>query len=255
MTTLSGKLHELHTRTEKKHIPATEAGSEGNVQPDIDIIRARCKQLEAEIAVTKTPESIMLLPNDPGVRFNELCADTEQRISQYKECVDFLSAQCSDMHQEYERECKQREELRLIIKAAEAKLTETDSHNLSHAEVCDRVQTKLKKLKDTDKEKKKQMVDFLDRKFPLPDQVTFNRVKKKLGSEERGGQLQTLADLLPLKSIIDMLMKACMSSPNNPYIVVDHRFWPLYVEFLLVYGIAVLHPDDSQRIKLTPFHL
>ena len=50
-------------------------------------------------------------------------------------------------------------------------------------------------------------------------------------------------------------MNANADSPNDPYVVVDHRYWPPYIELLLECDIVVRHPADTRRIKLLPFHL
>ena len=47
----------------------------------------------------------------------------------------------------------------------------------------------------------------------------------------------------------------CVESPNDPYLVLDERHWPAYIELLLRCNIVLQHPDDDRRIKLVPFYL
>ena len=54
---------------------------------------------------------------------------------------------------------------------------------------------------------------------------------------------------------LQMLIEATLKNPNDPYILTDHAFWPLYVELLIASNIVQPHPSDTNRIKLTPFHL
>lgn len=76
--------------------------------------------------------------------------------------------------------------------------------------------------------------------------------KKKLRSADK---TMTVRNMLSLKDIISELMNKCFDEPNQPYIILDKRYWPPYVELLLRCQIAVRHPDDPRRIKLIPFHL
>lgn len=49
-------------------------------------------------------------------------------------------------------------------------------------------------------------------------------------------------------------MNRIVSSPSDPYVQLQPEHWPPYVELLVRAGIAVKHPEDSARLKLTDFH-
>lgn len=50
-------------------------------------------------------------------------------------------------------------------------------------------------------------------------------------------------------------MNRSVEAPNDPYIVIDDRYWPPYLQLLVRVGIAQRHPEDDNRVKITPFHL
>lgn len=51
------------------------------------------------------------------------------------------------------------------------------------------------------------------------------------------------------------LMNNCIHSPHDPYLTLTPQHWPPYVELLLRCGIALRHPDNANKIRMTPFHL
>ncbi len=46
-----------------------------------------------------------------------------------------------------------------------------------------------------------------------------------------------------------------MRTPHDPYIRLTPAHRAPYVELLLQSDIAQLHPEDSNRVRLVPFHL
>lgn len=221
---------------------------------DVDVLRGKCQDMEAQIT-TLNMDSILLLPNDHDVRYHVLKRDFETRIRQYRECLEFLEYQDKYLDQQYESEEMKKEELQAIIRVATSKLSETNSYKPTREEVCDRIQKKCDTLGKINNEHRKQMNEFLDKNFPLPDEATFSKVKRKTVETVNGRQLTRRENLLPLKTLVQMLISRCIDNPNDPYLELDHTCWPLYVELLLACGVTLLHPVDSNRLKLMPFHL
>ncbi|KAH3829284.1 hypothetical protein DPMN_131279 [Dreissena polymorpha] len=161
---------------------------------------------------------------------------------------------CGPLAPSFNEEMK-KEELQAIIRVATSKLSETNSYKPTREEVCDRIQKKCDTLGKINNERRKQMNEFLDKNFPLPDEATFSKVKRKTVETVNGRQLTRRENLLPLKTLVQMLISRCIDNPNDPYLELDHTCWPLYVELLLACGVTLLHPVDSNRLKLMPFHL
>jgi len=49
-------------------------------------------------------------------------------------------------------------------------------------------------------------------------------------------------------------MNKSLKTPNDPYIDIDDKLWPPYIEMLLRSGIILRHPTIVHRIRLTAFH-
>lgn len=224
-------------------------------ETDVRILKEKCKLMQAQIA-NLTEDSLITLPENEDVQFLILKDDMLKRTAQYRECCSFLSVQRKEIMEDIQREEKTNGELKAVISAAEMKLQETINEKHSKSEVFKRLESKCTALDKCNSKVWKDMSSFLDEYYPLPDQDAFTKVKKKLsvgGNEDM--QLMILQDLKPLKDIVKELMTACIDTPNEPYIVIDHRYWPPYVDLLLQVDIALRHPDDSRQIKLMPFHL
>ncbi|XP_045170888.2 centromere protein K-like [Mercenaria mercenaria] len=232
------------------------AGDEDvQLQVDTNILREKCKQMKAQIDNPKEAE-LMSLPDNEELQFHALKEDLVRKAAQYQECFAFLNVQRKELVEDMEREEKTNEELKAVVKAAEMKLEETIHEKHTKSEVVRRLETKCSKLDKANSKAWKEMSAFLDEHYPLPDQDAFTKVKKKVhvgGVEDVN--LIRLENLKPLKAIVKELMTACVDTPNDPYIVTDHQYWPPYVDLLLQVDIALRHPDDWKRVKLMPFHL
>ena len=59
---------------------------------------------------------------------------------------------------------------------------------------------------------------------------------------------------LRLSSVpLQLLMNQSLKEPHDPYVTIDNRFWPPYVEMLLRYDIAVRHQENNFKIRLETF--
>ena len=222
---------------------------------DINVLREKCKQLQIELYLLKGTGSSSLSENEEQ-KFLALKDDILERISQNRQCSDFLNVQKKDINEDIEREEKTNEELKAVYAAAEMKLKETAHEKHNKSEVIKRLELKCSKLDKANSKVWEEMSEFLDEHYPLPDNDAFNKVKRKVpvnGCDDT--RLLKLESLKPLKDIVEELMKACVDTPNTPYIVMDHKYWPPYVDLLLQVDIALRHPDDWTRVKLMPFHL
>ncbi|KAG0031794.1 hypothetical protein BGZ81_000564 [Podila clonocystis] len=58
-----------------------------------------------------------------------------------------------------------------------------------------------------------------------------------------------------LKNILEDIMNLSVSSPGDPYLVLERgNYYPPHIEQLINAGIAVRHPRDAQRLRLVDFY-
>ncbi|XP_060600737.1 centromere protein K-like [Ruditapes philippinarum] len=222
---------------------------------DINILKEKCKQMNGQLHALKET-ALSTLPDNQDLQYITLKDDILKRNAQYRACAAFLNVQREEINEDIEKEEKTNEELKAVYAAAAMKLKETVHEKHNKSEVIRRLESKCSKLDRANSKGWKELSAFLDEHYPLPDQDAFNKVKKKIPVNECDDtQLLRLESLKPLKDIVDELIKACVDTPNSPYIVMDHKYWPPYVDLLLQVDIALSHPDDCMRIKLMPFHL
>ena len=60
---------------------------------------------------------------------------------------------------------------------------------------------------------------------------------------------------LSMSNLIKLLIEQTINYPAQPYIEIDGRFWPHHIEYLLRCQIAIRDQNDSNRLKLIPFHM
>lgn len=58
---------------------------------------------------------------------------------------------------------------------------------------------------------------------------------------------------LPSLWYLQVLMNKVLNTPHDPYVTIDHTFWPPYVELLLRHGIAVRHQENNFKLRLETF--
>ncbi|KAL4226714.1 hypothetical protein ACF0H5_014694 [Mactra antiquata] len=249
VTKLKTKLSSINLLSESTRIDR----SENTESITCKILREKCKLMESQIRQFDE-RKLNALPDDIDIQYAVLKDNLIKRIQQHKECSSFLEMHKKETQELLERELTINEELKAVVTSIEMKLQETEQEKYSKSEVLKRLEAKCSTVDKINKQRWNDMCTFLDEHYPLPDVAAFSKVKTKLCDGEEHS-LMNLQDLLPLKLIVKELMKACIDRPNDPYIVIDHRYWPPYVDLLVQCDIALRHPEHSGRIKLMPFHL
>lgn len=107
--------------------------------------------------------------------------------------------------------------------------------------------TKVNRVTEMNKYFKDTLKKILSNYFPLPHAKEAAFVEKSKDGD--------ISNKLSLMSVVGKLIEQSLNSPEQPYIDIDDRFWPPYVEFLLRCQIVLKDPHNSHRIKLVPFHL
>ncbi|XP_066037308.1 centromere protein K isoform X3 [Chamaea fasciata] len=123
----------------------------------------------------------------------------------------------------------------------------TQVEQLSTKRESDELEKKILKVRTYKRELLDALGDFLDEHFPQPEEGE-NTEKKNFSAEPA-------VELITLKDILEILINKLMSTPHEPYVTINESFWPPYIELLLRYGIALRHPEDSNRMRLQAFHI
>ncbi|KAK3612012.1 hypothetical protein CHS0354_021687 [Potamilus streckersoni] len=207
--------------------------------------------MKAEIEVLKS-EPIDLI-SDSEVCYEMMYQEKSQDNTGLQDTLAFCCAQRQELQEEIKSAKETQHELEAVVGALEERLQVENREDNSNNRLLMQLEAKL-----TDAQKQSEMLlrhmrDFIDKHYPLPTEEIFSKVKKKMKFPD--DQAMRLKDLLPLKTIIFDLMNRCVDMPNDPYITIDHHYWPPYLELLLRCDIVVRHSEDNNRIKLIPFHL
>ncbi|NXN53269.1 CENPK protein, partial [Rynchops niger] len=108
------------------------------------------------------------------------------------------------------------------------------------------LQNKMLQLRMYKEELVNALGKFLEEHFPLPE--------KGRSAEKKNSSEKPAVELITLNEILEILINKLMSTPHEPYVMINDSFWPPYIELLLRYGIAIRHPADPNRMRLEAFH-
>lgn len=246
----------LDTVDEQAHSVEAIGFSGTNFLPSSDVLTEKIRQTKAEIDVVKN-SPISTLPESPILQFDVVKCDLEKGLAELHDTLLFIKADA----QELEREIVDEEQLGvqlgdIVIESLNKRLSDQifEKDDVEGAKEKLKSEIEEKRIKATAyfKQLLRDSSDFCKKYFKLPSEEEFSEIQKKLRSADKTA---TTRNMLSLKDIISELMNKCFDEPNQPYIVLDTRYWPPYIELLLRCQIALRHPDDPRRIKLIPFHL
>lgn len=224
--------------------------------PSCDILIEKIKQTKAEINVVKN-SPIATLPDSPNAQFEILKCDLERGLSELSDTLMFIKAEAKELESEILDEEQLNIQLGDIVvdslkKRLSDQVFEKDDVEGAKEKLKSEIEEKRVKANAYFKQLLRDSSNFCNKYFKLPSEEEFNEIQRKLRSADKTA---TTRNMLSLKDIISELMNKCFDEPNQPYIVLDTRYWPPYIELLLRCQIALRHPDDPRRIKLIPFHL
>ncbi|XP_035668132.1 centromere protein K-like [Branchiostoma floridae] len=223
--------------------------------PLLAVSRAKQLQLQAQVEVLESQQP-QLMSTHKKVVEAVLVNHLKESIEQLSELLPAMQAQQKELSASLELEeqvLHQRQELGRMLEARLAEVPE--AHETS---VDSRVKTFRRKLKQAEQfhtDLVQRLAEFLDTHFPPPQPAKGKR-RRRHGS----GPVDKTLDVddpqwTPLNTMIETLINKSVDSPHDPYIPMEPRYWPPYIEMLLRCGIAQRHPDDSNRLKLAPFNL
>ncbi|XP_070181071.1 centromere protein K-like isoform X2 [Littorina saxatilis] len=183
-----------------------------------------------------------------------MLTDMQRQVSQVKETVSLVKSQRQELLASMEREEQYKEQLVAVNEKLQEKsnsLEAEDPPQDAVETVTQELENKINAAGKTEEAMMKKLADFVEEHFPLPEPAQIAKTSKDLRSRKQ----QSGKETLQLKVILLELMTKCVESPNDPYLMLDERHWPAYIELLLRCNIILQHPDNDRRIKLVPFHL
>ncbi|XP_069605525.1 centromere protein K [Ranitomeya imitator] len=165
--------------------------------------------------------------------------------------LSIVRAENKKMKSDFEKQKQWLAEQKEVLKTLIDKIEQVKQENESFSERSAflELKNKLRNEKAFKEELLSAFGDFIEERFPLPEEDGRSFKKKKVVSE--GPPLQWVT----LHVILETLINQLMSTPNDPYIIVKDEYWPPYIELMLRFGIALRHPADDKRIRLEAFHL
>ncbi|XP_052096611.1 centromere protein K-like [Mytilus californianus] len=226
------------------------------VAPSCGLLAEKVEHTTAEINIVQN-SPLSILPDSKEVHYGVIKEELEKSISELNDTLTFINAEARELEIEIHEEGSWNDQISDVVLDSLAKRLNEQNFETNDAEgakekLKSEIADKTAKANIYFKQLLKDSSQFCSKYFKLPSEEEFNDVQKKLRSADK---TVTVRNMLSLKDIISELMNKCFDEPNHPYIVLDKRYWPPYVELLLRCQIVVRHPDDPRRVKLIPFHL
>ncbi|XP_026159827.1 centromere protein K [Mastacembelus armatus] len=172
----------------------------------------------------------------------KLCSELELVVSCYEAKRDKLKET-----KELERKWLEEKTQVLLAVSDHIERLQKEKEKLSEHSLLQDMKAKMAKMKFYHERLMECLGDILGNHVPLPqDDLSSNKRKKS-------SEVELNEDLISLAEILEELMNKMLNTPHDPYVLINERFWPPYVEMLLRYGIAVRHQDNNFKIRLETF--
>ncbi|XP_033738820.1 centromere protein K-like [Pecten maximus] len=253
------EVEETFAKLEKANVPSIPIGATGEEADDHSlselspkILTAKFQRIKAELDVLHHSPVASISDNEE-VQFELFTKELEKDILELQETYSFVCGQTKDIDNMIKKEEEVLNQNKCVSEMLQKKLQCPEEErdrmpDRRKEEIYQKIQNGESYLTEV----VKKLGSFVDKHFPLPSQQVFSEQMKKLRSADRKFKLH---DMISLKQILESLMNKCVDNPSDPYITINHRFWPPYIELLITCQIALRHPDNKDRIKLSPFHL
>ncbi|XP_033100472.1 centromere protein K-like [Anneissia japonica] len=247
------KLNKLHD----KLLQETCLGSVKNPECTmLQISEAKEQRLQAEVDIMKKSLPSLITPNSEVIEA-VLLTSLQSSTDQLKQTLSVVKTQRRELVEETERERK------LLGQHMEVKASLEQKLEAERKEPGKPASSRLKSLEEKKRrglEEQQRLMrnlgQFVLKHYPLPG-PEFSRKRKLSGKSTKGdGNDDGEDQYLPLLNILEGLMnKSTSTEEYDPYLEITSDLWPPYVEMLLRCGIAKRHPEDSNRICMTAFHI
>lgn len=242
--------------TAAKTLETFDVPNQASFGPSSDLLVEKIKQTRAEIDILQN-SPLSVLPESTDLQYDLLEKELEKSISELTETRTFISVESNEIEIEIQQEEELSHQLSdLIVDSLARRLGEQNFETTDAAGAREKLKGEIAEKRIKANAYLIQLLNesskFCNKYFNLPSEQDFNDQQKKLRSADR---TITVRNMFCLKDIISELMNKCFDEPNEPYIILNKRYWPPYIELLLRCQIVVRHQDDPRRIKLIPFHL
>ncbi|KAM8960851.1 centromere protein K [Pelodytes ibericus] len=239
-----GQIQECQSRL---MLTTTETLPESDVQLHLLMTQVKALHAEYEQWQKRSPE---IISKNQDVLLASGKEELEKTDRDLEMMLSSVRAKNKELQKDLEKEQYWMEGQQQLVDALTARLDElkTQATGFSEKRVFQDLADKLVKVRAYKEELLTSLGVFLEEHFPLPVQEIKGSKKKPRLSAESTVQWITLHEIL------EILINKMMSTPHDPYVVTDQQYWPPYIEMLLRYGIALRHPEDSNRIRLEAFH-
>ncbi|XP_013865642.1 centromere protein K isoform X3 [Austrofundulus limnaeus] len=172
----------------------------------------------------------------------KLCSELEMVVSCYEAKRDKLK-ETKELEQKWLEEKKKV----LVAVTNHFERLKMEKEKFSGHSILLDTKEKIQKMKAYHEKLMETLGDVLEVHVPLLQNETSSSKKKKNIEQEIS------EDLISLGDILEVLMNKALETPHDPYVTIDHTFWPPYVEMLLRHGIAVRHQENNFKIRLENF--
>ncbi|XP_054599949.2 centromere protein K isoform X2 [Nothobranchius furzeri] len=185
---------------------------------------------EAEVKQWLLMESSSLPTNSEILRqavkeeMLKLCSELEMVVS----CCEARRNKLKETKELEQKWLEEKKQVLLVAKNHIERLTR-EQESLSGHSILLEIKEKIRKVKEYHEKLMECLGDILETHVPLPTYESTSSKRKKI------------------------LMNKILTEAHDPYVLIDHTFWPPYVELLLRHGIAVRHQENKLKIRLEKF--
>ncbi|KFH72337.1 hypothetical protein MVEG_02628 [Podila verticillata NRRL 6337] len=229
-------LDELKVRLAEKGTPAQSANPSSRSK-QLDILRTEEQRLRYHVQRLKASKHTVFdeLPEVTRLRVNQSVQDS---IHGYEIGTPLLKAELEETKQELAAENQTLKESLEIKEALNARLSDlAKAIEKGTSQESSQGRQKLLEARLQVQELMRELTGFLNAHYPpiQPD-------------DDDPAAFQ-------LKNILEDIMNLSVSSPGDPYLVLERgSYYPPHIEQLINAGIAVRHPRDAQRLRLVDFY-
>ncbi|CAH1788062.1 unnamed protein product [Owenia fusiformis] len=235
------QLHEEAVKIPIEIVKATEAET---------IWKAKLKLLRAEAEVRRQTQPQVLVQEDV---YDKLVEELQGSIDYLTDTLPSIKAE-QQRHEQLltsETSMKQvHEKVRVHLEDRLIQVQQGSHDSVSEQELKKELRGQIKNADNLGTALMRKTKAFLDIHFshsPEDPSDTSSMDSSQLAPQNEG--------YVTLSKIIEALMVNCLDFPHDPYVHLDTTYWPPYIEMLKRVGLVVNHPDDSNRIRLTNFHI
>lgn len=217
--------------------------SEGPQEQSLNRLMATEAQLTQWLTMeprllTTNPEILLHAGKEEMLK---LCSELEMIVA----CCEAKKSNLMETHEREQTWLEKRKEV-LIAATNHVEQLKIKTETFSEHGVLLDTKKKIQKMKDYQDKLMDTLGDVLEQHFPHPGQANVSKRLKNVLPDLN-------ANLISLNEILELLMNTSLETPHDPYVTLDEKFWPPYVEMMLRCCLAVRHPENNNKIRLETF--